>query len=116
MKIRKRKTQGQELHDRLCDLIIEDLKKKGYETLDHYKYTSLEACGEVDIIAYKNDYILDIEVKYNHRAKNKRKAEKQLTRSEAFCDVLLDKKVFKFYAYHVGEGYKLEWIKNSQTR
>jgi hypothetical protein len=67
---------GEQLHDNICGLIICEFKKRGFETIDHLKYTDYIYCGEIDIVAYKKGYkrVITVEVKYNDSRRNFKKA------------------------------------------
>jgi len=111
---RKKKWQGEEAHDHICDLAQSELERRGFKTLDHYRYISDFACGELDIFAFKPEYktAILIEVKYNDNYKNRKKADSQTKRAVEHCQVLQQfDKIIRMYAYHNGNGYELHKLR-----
>jgi len=54
------------------------------------EYKTYLACGELDVVAYKEGYTraVLVEVKYNHTSRNRKKAIKQMERAEKHCPFL----------------------------
>jgi Holliday junction resolvase len=101
---------GTAKHDTLCKIVSYHLKSKGWNAITNIEYKA-QRCGEIDVLAYKDNYALDIEVKCNLRTKNKRKAIDQLDRAYRFCPYLEGKRVFTLIAYEKQGEIKYEWIK-----
>jgi len=88
------------------------LNVRGYDVKDHIEYGGYYACGELDVLAFKDNYALVFEVKTTGNYKTRAKAINQLNRAERYCHLLQGKRVFKFYVHGNGEDYITRWITN----
>ena len=105
----KNKGNNQWRHDSLIDIVEKDLKDRGFKNI--YKNTEYSniSCGEIDLWAKKDNYILIFEMKSSYSQRTRNKAIEQLNRAERNCFPL--NRVFKFYV----SNYKcprIDWIKN----
>ena len=96
-------------HDSLIDRVEAELINRGYQTI--YKNTtySEHSCGEIDLWAKRDDYILLFEMKTTYSNKTRKKATEQLNRAEKNCFPY--NRVFKFYVSNY-KNPRVEWIKN----
>lgn len=103
-----KKDRGLERHNSLVDRIEKHMVYRGYNII--YKNTeyNLASCGEIDLWAKKDDYILMFEMKATHNYKNRKKAISQLERAEKNCFPY--NRVFKFYVSNY-KNPQIEWIK-----
>ena len=84
-----KKDSGLARHDSLVDLVNKHLVFRGYNVI--YKNTeySVKSCGEIDLWAKRDGYVLLFEMKSMHSYRNRKKAISQLDRAETnFCLIL----------------------------
>lgn len=100
-------------HDGLVDKVKEELNARGFNHLfDHIEYKKHKHCGEIDVYAEKDNYILLFEIKGRDCCHNYTKAVKQLTRAERYY---FDKghRIFKFYvSYDHNDNIQYKWVKH----
>jgi len=99
-------------HNHICDLIAEELTRRGWKVEENVIYYNGHD-GEIDVIAYKEGYAIDVEVKYNDKPKAYKKACEQLDRAEIYYKPFKHKRLFKMYGYHTNtpKGYELQWVR-----
>ena len=100
------------IHDGIVGVVEKELKRRGFNFIRKFEeYSSRGCCGEIDIYAMKDDYILNFEIKCSDCKKSYAKALRQLTRSSS--NYFSRKyRVFNFYVCKTDEDdivYK--WIK-----
>lgn len=96
-------------HDSLIDVVEDELRNRGYQSVYRNTEYSNMSCGEIDLFATRGDYVLVFEMKSNNNYKSRKKAFEQLDRAETNCFPF--HRVFKFYV----SDYKnpvIEWVKN----
>ena len=110
--MKKSKAQGK--HDRLCNIIKDELAERGFESVQNVNYNSSTVDGEIDVIGYSNDgkYAIDVEVKCTKHYKSSKKAHEQLDRARKHFPEFKNKRLFTFLAYYKNDGYVMEWYKN----
>lgn len=96
-------------HNELTEVIAKELKDRGYNPHLYQEYRTNGACGEIDIFAIKDNYVLLFEIKKTDSIRNYNKAQKQTLRAELNC--FPHNRVFRFYAYTTEDGYNIEWIR-----
>ena len=106
--MKAKNSNGQKRHDSLIELVEQELQNRGFQTI--YKNTtySEHSCGEIDLWAKRDDYILLFEMKSTYSQKTRNKALKQLERAEKNCFPY--NRVFKFYVSNY-KNPRVEWIK-----
>jgi Holliday junction resolvase-like predicted endonuclease len=95
-------------HDALVNIVEKELQRRGFDNIVKFREYSYKQCGEIDIYATKNNYVLLFEIKTNHTYKAQKKAREQLLRAENNC--FKNNRVFKFYVTNVSNP-KYEWIR-----
>jgi len=101
-------------HDGLVRLVEQELKNRGFTDIHKFEeYKRHSICGEIDIYAIKDDYVLLFEIKSNGAYKNEKKAIKQMNRAEKHY-FSQDMRMFKFFVYGYGNGkaYNMVWEKS----
>jgi hypothetical protein len=104
-----KKNDGLKNHDSLIDLLGDELEMRGYRTVYRNTEYSVKSCGEIDLWAKRDGYVLMFEMKATNSVKNRKKAYEQLKRAKSNC--FPNSRVFGFYV----SNYKnpvVEWIKN----
>lgn len=101
-------------HDGLVHKVEQELIKRKFNHLfTHVEYNKFPHCGEIDIYAEKDNYILLFEIKGRDCLQNYNKAVKQMTRAEQY---FFDKqhRIFKFYVcYDDKDNIKYNWVRNN---
>lgn len=95
-------------HDSLIDRVEKELKERGYVNTKRNLEYSIKQCGEIDLYAIKDRYVLLFEMKTTDNYKSRKKAIEQLNRATNNC--FNDYRVFKFYVSNY-KDMKIEWIK-----
>lgn len=109
------KIDKQKKHDSICLKVAEELKKRNWETLTHKNYSN-GLCGEIDVIGYKNNYCLYVEVKCTLNNKNERFAIRQLNRARDYCKYHKNKKLFTMIAYEKNNKIIYKMVYNDTIR
>lgn len=96
-------------HNSLVDIIENRLNNKGYDIHKYETYCSRKGCGEIDLYAIKDNYVLLFEIKSSE--KRYTKAIEQLERAEKCC--FKNYRVFKFFVYYKNndKGYGVDYVK-----
>lgn len=98
-------------HDSLVEIIKKELTDRKFVHLfDHIEYKR-HLCGEIDIYAEKDDYILLFEVKCNNSGQNYKRAKEQMNRAEKYY-FGTSKRIFKFFAYYDNNKPVIMWLKH----
>lgn len=95
-------------HDALVEIIEQELWSRGIKETYKFEEYNKGVCGEIDLYARKDNYVLLFEMKSNDTYKARKKAIQQLDRAEKYC--FKNKRVFKFYVTNCSNP-KIEWIK-----
>jgi Holliday junction resolvase-like predicted endonuclease len=104
------KSPKQLKHDSICRIVADELKSRGWTTITNKEY-STNKCGEIDVIGFKDNYAMYVEVKCRLYGKNGKKAQEQLHRARDYCDYHKDKRLFLMLAYERHGTLKYELIK-----
>ena len=96
-------------HDSLIDIVGDELVRRGYQTIYRNTEYSVKSCGEIDLWAKRDGYVLLFEMKSTHSYRNRKKAISQLDRAETNCFPF--NRVFKFYVSNY-KNPRIEWVKN----
>ena len=105
------KSNEEKRHDNICDVISKELSARGWNTITNKEY-STSMCGEIDVIGYKDNYAIYVEVKCNLNYKNRKKAEKQLTRARYHCPYHENKRLFTMIATRNKNNIQYNWFKD----
>lgn len=97
-------------HDSLIDVVESELRSRGYTDIFRNTNYSYKDCGEIDLYAVKNNYVLLFEMKSNDTYKARKKAISQLSRATNNC--FNNYRVFKFYVSNYKEP-QIEWIRRN---
>lgn len=102
------KNKAEKRHDSLIERIEQELIERNFKSI--YKNTtySEHSCGEIDLWAKRDKYILIFEMKTTYSQKSRKKAIEQLNRAKDNCFPY--NRVFKFYVSNY-RNPKIEWIK-----
>ena len=109
------KNKAQLKHDSICKRVSNELETGGWDTLINKEY-STHCCGEIDVIGYKDNYVIYVEVKTNLNYKNYKTAVKQLHRARKYCNYHKNKRLFTLIATQKQNEIKYEWLKNDAIR
>ena len=85
-------------HDSICKRVAQELELRGWKTITNKEY-STNKCGEIDVIGYKDNYAMYVEVKCRLYGKYGKKAREQLHRARDYCDYHKDKRLFLMIVY-----------------
>ncbi len=107
-----KKAKSERKHDRLCEIIREELDARGFISIKNVEYIS-QRNGEIDVAGFhpEGDYAIDVEVKCNDKYNARTKAYDQLDRAEKHFEPFQDKRLFKMYAHYTDDGYRMMWYK-----
>jgi Holliday junction resolvase-like predicted endonuclease len=85
-------------HDTICEKVANELSKRGWYVTTNKPYHTSH-CGEIDVIGYKDTYVMYVEVKCNLSHKNYQKALSQLRRANNYCPFHKSKRLFLLIAH-----------------
>ena len=101
-------------HDNLVIQVINELEERGHDNIKSLIDYNVEGhCGEIDIYAIKDNYVLLFEIKSHKTNSNYRKAKEQLERAETYC--FKNKRVFSFFVYgDIHDEIQYKWIRRKE--
>jgi Holliday junction resolvase-like predicted endonuclease len=106
-----KKQNGERRHDSLIDFVEAELKSRGFRDVYRNVNYNKNKCGEIDLYALRDGYVLLFEMKSTNCYKSRKKALDQLNRARLNC--FRGSRVFSFYV----SDYKnpsIEWIKSKE--